>query len=169
MSAQGAIGIAEDPALFAARLRPHRSLDRSGFRLLMMVVLGANLLASLPFVILGAWPVAGFAGLDILALYIAFKASYRAARAYEEVRVTAFELIVAKVTAKGQRAEWRFNPAFVRIEREEHEEFGTQRLALVSRGRSVEVAACLGPAEKADFASALGRALAQARRGPLYS
>ena len=101
--------------------------------------------------------------------YIAFKANYRAAQAYEDVKVTAFELLVAKVSAKGQRAEWRFNPAFVRLEREEDEEFGTLRLALVSRGKSVEVAAFLGPDEKADFARALTQALAEARRGPRFS
>ena len=42
------------------------------------------------------------------------------------------------------------------------------RLDLVSRGKSVEVAAFLGPGEKADFADALTRALAEARRGPRY-
>jgi uncharacterized membrane protein len=167
-ASEGAISEDQDPALFAARLQPHRSLGRRNFRLLMMLFLGANFFTSLPFVFLGAWPVAGFVGLDVVLFYIAFKANYHAARAYEDVRVTAFELRVAKVSAKGQRAEWRFNPAFVRLEREEDEEFGTLRLALVSRGKSVEVAAFLGPGEKADFASALARALAEARRGPRF-
>ncbi len=158
-----------DPALFAARLKPHCSLPRRSFRFLLLVFLGANIVTSLPFIFLGAWPIAGFCGLDVALFYLAFKASYRAARAYEDVHVTPFELLVAKVSAKGQRAEWRFNPAFVRLEREEHEEFGTLRLALVSRGKSLEVASFLGPDEKADFASALSRALAEARRGPRFS
>lgn len=160
---------AQDPRLFAARLQPHRSLNRRNFHLLLMFYLAANLVSSLPFIIMGAWPVAGFMGLDVALLYIAFQANFRAARAYEDVLVTPFELFLAKVSAKDQRAEWRFNPAFVRLEREEHEEFGTQRLALVSRGKSVEVAGFLGPGEKADFASALARALAEARRGPRFS
>lgn len=164
----GAIDEDQDPALFAVRLQPHRSLGRRNFRLLMMAFLGANVFTSLPFILLGAWPVAGFLGLDLALFYIAFKANYRAGRAYEEVKVTFFELFVAKVSAKGQRAEWRFNPAFVRLAREEHEEFGTMRLDLVSRGKSVEVAAFLGPGEKADFAHALTRALAEARRGPRF-
>jgi uncharacterized membrane protein len=155
--------------LFAARLKPHRSLGRQSFRLLMMVFLGANIVTSLPFIFLGAWPVAGFFGLDVALFYIAFKANYRAARAYEDVSLTPFELFIAKVSVEGRRAEWRFNPAFVRLEREEHEEFGTLRLALVSRGKSLELAAFLGPGEKADFASALSRALVEARRGPRHS
>ncbi|ACK52197.1 conserved hypothetical protein [Methylocella silvestris BL2] len=158
-----------DPALFATRLQPHRSLRAAHFRLLLMAFLAANIITSLPFIFLGAWPVAGFCGLDVALLYVAFKANFRAARAYEDFALTPFDLLVVKVSAAGERAEWRFNPAFVRLEREEHEEFGTLRLALVSRGMSLEVADFLGPGEKANFAGALSRALAEARRGPRYS
>jgi uncharacterized membrane protein len=155
--------------LFTARLKPYRSLTRRNFHLILLVFSGASLFSSLPFIFLGAWPVAGFMGLDVALFYFAFRANFNAARAYEDVHVTHFELLLAKVSARGRRAEWRFNPAWVRLEREEHEEFGTQRLALVSRGKSVEIAAFLGPGEKADFASALSRALAEARRGPRFS
>ena len=125
--------------------------------------------SSLPFILMGAWPVAGFFGLDILLIFVAFKANYRAARAYEDVVVTPLELLLAKVSAKGLRREWRFHPAWVRIDKVEHFEFGLQRLALRSRGRSVEVAAFLGPDAKADFASRLTRALSDAKRGARYS
>ena len=155
--------------IFAARLKPHRSLTRRNFRVLLTIFAGANLFTGLPFVVLGAWPVAGFMGLDVALLYFAFRANFRAARAYEDVSVTPLELMLAKVSAKGARAEWHFHPAWVRLDREEHEEFGTQRLALVSRGRSVEVADFLGPDEKAQFAGELSRALAEARRGPRFS
>ncbi|HUI20452.1 MAG TPA: DUF2244 domain-containing protein [Methylocella sp.] len=159
----------EDSRLFSARLKPHRSLNRRNFRLLMGIFTGAIFFSTLPFVLLGAWPVAGFTGIDIAILYFAFRASFRAARAYEDVEVSFFELSLAKVSASGERAEWHFNPAFVRLEREQDEEFGVQRLALVSRGRAVEIAAFLGPADKADLAAELSRALAEARRGPRYS
>jgi len=159
----------ENQRLFAARIKPYRSLTRRNFHLILMVFSGASLFSSLPFIFLGAWPIAGFMGVDVILFYFAFRANFNAARAYEDVQVTHFELLLAKVSARGQRAEWRFNPAWVRLEREEHEEFGTQRLALVSRGKSVEIAGFLGPGEKADFASALSRALAEARRGPRFS
>ena len=162
-------GDPSDRPLFVARLRPHRSLTQRNFRILLMVFGGASLFASLPFVALGAWPVVGFMGLDMALLYCAFRANFHAARAYEDVRVSPIELMLAKVSARGIRAEWRFNPAWVRLRREEHEEFGTQRLALESRGRSVEVAQFLGPGEKAQFASRLSEALAEARRGPQFS
>lgn len=159
----------EDRVLFSTRLRPHRSLSRRNFHLLMMVFSGGSFVWSLPFIFLGAWPVAGFMGVDVTLFYLAFRASFRAARAYEDVEVKPFELFVAKVNAKGERVEWRFNPAFVRLEREDHAEFGTQRLALVSSGRRIEIAAFLGPEEKARFAKRLSSALAEARKGPRYS
>ncbi|WP_395666862.1 DUF2244 domain-containing protein [Methylocella sp.] len=158
-----------DAALFDARLRPNRSLPASGARLVIFVFALANLALSLPFFLLGAWPVIGFCGLDVALLCIAFRVNFAAARAFEEFRLTFFELVVAKVSARGARREWRFSPAFVRLERETHEEFGVERLALVSRGRSLEVASFLGREEKADFAGALSSALAQARRGPRFS
>jgi uncharacterized membrane protein len=132
----------------------------------MMAIFAFSALFSLPFYLMGAWPIVGFMGLDVLALYIAFRASYRSARAYEELRLTSLELFFARISARGARREWRFNPSWVRFERVEHEEFGTQRLALVSRGRSVEVGAFLGPDQKAELASRFSRALALARRGP---
>jgi uncharacterized membrane protein len=155
--------------LFDVRLNPHRSLGPSGFRKLMMASFAGGVLVSLPFYLMGAWPVVGFMGLDVLALFLAFRANFRAARAYEELRLTPLELLFARVSKRGARREWRFNPSWVRFERIEHEEFGTQRLALVSRGRSLEVGAFLGPDQKAELATEFSRALAQARRGPTLS
>ena len=161
-----------DPAttkLFDVRLTPHRSLTRRNVRLLVTLFAGVSIATSVPFVIMGAWPVAGFMGLDVAILYLAFEASFRAARAYEDIIVTPLELLLAKVSAKGMRREWRFHPAWVRIDKDEHAEFGLQRLALCSRGKRVEVAAFLGPDAKADLASHLTKALSEARRGPRFS
>ena len=158
-----------DTQIFAARLAPHRSLDSRQFRVLIMVFCACGFFVSLPFLVIGAWPVAGFMGLDVLLLWLAFRANFRSARACEEVRVTPYELSLAKVSARGARREWRFSPLFVRLEKDEDEEFGVQRLALVSRGRSVELATFLGPDARADLARDLSRALNEARRGPRYS
>jgi uncharacterized membrane protein len=160
--------VPETGVLFARRLKPHRSLTRRNFHILLMIFSGGSLFTSMSFVLLGAWPVAGFMGLDVALFYLAFRANFRAARAYEELAITHFELVFAKVSATGERAEFHFNSAFVHLERVEHAEFGTQRLSLVSRGKSLEIASFLGPTEKADLAGALTRALIEARRGPRY-
>jgi uncharacterized membrane protein len=155
-----------EPTLFCAILSPHRSLGRGGFLLVMLAVGGMSFVAGLVFFILGAWPVVGFLGLDVLLVYVAFRASYRAAAAYEEVTVTPSELKLRKVSHRGEIAEWTLNPVWVRLERMASEEFGIERLFLVSHGRKLPVAAFLGPNEKASFATALSAALGEARRGP---
>jgi uncharacterized membrane protein len=158
-------GSITEPTLFSAVLTPHRSLPRTGFLLVMLAVGGCSFVAGLVFVIVGAWPVVGFLGLDVLLVYAAFRASYRAATAYEEVIVTPSELKVRKVSHRGEIAEWTLNPVWVRLERKTNEEFGIERLFLVSHGRKLTVAGFLGPDEKANFAAALSTALGEARRG----
>lgn len=150
--------------VFAARLHPNRSL---GQRAMIAVLAGtalAGVLVSIPFYLLGAWPVLGFFGLDVLALYVAFRVCNARARDYEELLLTQVELLFRRVSHKGWSREWRFNPFWVRVLREEHEEFGTQRLALVEGRRSVIVGRFLGAEEKAEVAGALQEALGQARR-----
>ncbi|MFV0281194.1 MAG: DUF2244 domain-containing protein [Rhodoblastus sp.] len=157
---------AYDRAIYAVRLRPHRSLTRAQAKIIVAAICLAICAISLPFFILGAWPVVGFLGLDVLALWLAFEISFYDARAYEDLRLTPLELKLAKVSPEGAAREFHFNPAWVRLDRSEHEEFGIERLALVSHGRSVEFGSFLGAAQKAEIAGDLTLALARAKRGP---
>jgi len=155
-----------EPTIFAATITPHRSLGSTGFLVLMLCIGGVSFLSGVVFLLLGAWPVFGFLGLDVLLVYWAFRANFRAARAYEEVTVTASELKVRKVSQRGSVREWTLNPVWVQLDRIVHEEFGIERLFLVSRGRRLPIAAFLGPDEKASFARALSAAIGEAKRGP---
>src|SRR5215472_3807489 len=155
-----------DPKIFSAVITPHRSLGPKGFLIFMLCLGCLSFIAGIIFVSLGAWPVFGFFGLDVLLVYWAFRANYRSARAYEQVIVTASELTVRKVSHHGRMRQWRLNPVWVRLDRDQHEEFGIERLFLVSHGRKLPIAGFLGAQEKASFAFALSGALAQARRGP---
>jgi uncharacterized membrane protein len=155
-----------EPAIFSAIITPHRSLSSTGFLVLMLGIGGLSFAAGIVFLLLGAWPVFGFLGLDVVLVYWAFRANFRAARAYEEVTVTASELTVRKVNPRGGVREWTLNPLWVQLDRIVHEEFGIERLFLVSRGRRLSIANFLGPDEKASFARALSTALGEAKRGP---
>jgi len=155
-----------EPTIFSAVITPHRSLDRVGFVVLMGLVAFVSFVAGIVFFIAGAWPVLGFFGIDVALLYWAFRLNYASAAAYEEVVVTPAELKVRKVSHKGQVREWTLNPLWVRIDKVTHEEFGIERLFLVSRGEKLAIASFLGPKEKASFAQALSKALNEAKRGP---
>jgi uncharacterized membrane protein len=125
--------------------------------------------AGLAFLLMGAWPVVGFFGLDILLVYWAFRVNFRRGRATEEILVTPSELRVRRVSHRGHVVEWVLNPLWVQLDQKAHAEFGIEKLYLVSRGRRVSVASFLGPDEKASFAKALLAALQAAKRGPTYN
>jgi len=150
-------------------LTPHRSLNRTGFLVLMTALCAISFAAGLAFLLMGAWPVLGFFGLDVLAVYWAFRISFRNARASEEITVTPSELRVRRVSHRGHVVEWVLNPLWVRLDQKSDAEYGIERLYLVSRGRRVSIASFLGPDEKASFAKALLAALQAARRGPTYN
>jgi len=160
---------ATEPKIFSALLTPHRSLNRTGFLVVMALLSVVSFAAGVAFLIMGAWPVVGFFGLDALAIYWAFRINFRRAKAYEEISVTSSELRLRRVSHRGDVMEWVFNPLWVPVDQVAHEEFGIERLYLVSKGRRVAIASFLGADEKASFAKALVAALASARRGPTYN
>src|ERR1700679_79125 len=155
--------------LFSARLTPHRSLNRTGFLVLMGFLSVVSFAAGVAFLLMGAWPVFGFFGLDVLVIYWAFRVNFRRALATEEISVTPSELRVRRVSHRGHVAEFVLNPLWVQLDRKTHAEFGIERLYLVSKGRRVSIANFLGAEEKASFAKALTVALQAARRGPTYN
>src|ERR1700746_198867 len=146
---------APEPVLFSALLTPHRSLNRTGFTLVMAFLTAISFAAGVAFLIMGAWPVFGFFGLDVLAIYIAFKVNFRRARAREEITVTPSELRVRRISHRAQVLEWVLNPLWVQIDQISHEELGIERLYLVSRGRRVSIGRFFGPEEKGSFFKAL--------------
>ncbi len=92
----------EEEVLFDAELTPHRSLPPEGFVLLMGLVGLVSFAAGALFFVVGAWPVVGFLGLDLLLIYLAFRASYRSGRAYETLRLTRRDLTLKRVDSWGR-------------------------------------------------------------------
>ena len=159
----------DQPTLFSARVTPHRSLNRTGFVVLMTFVGAVSFIAGVAFWMMGAWPVLGFFGLDVLVIYWAFRINFRSAEATEDIVVTPTELRVRRVSHRGQVMEWTLNPLWVQLEQTGDPEFGIERLYLVSRGCRVSVGYFLGPDEKASFYKALLAALQTAKRGITYN
>lgn len=154
-----------EPTVFATVMAPHRSLSARGFLIFMLAIGGLSLASGFYFLSLGAWPIFGFFGLDVVLLYFAFRANFRAAAAREYIRVTPSLVQVRQVSARGEAKEARMNPFFTRLKRRDMEEIGTLDLSLVSRERQVPVGIHLGPWQKAELADDLGDALGQVKRG----
>lgn len=147
--------------VWQATLTPHRSLNRQGFYVLMGLVVLVNLVVAGMFVALGAWPIAGFAGLDVLLVWWAFRVNFADARKLERISITEHELVLDRESERHPPEQQRFVRRWVRVELEEDQERELiGRLLLVSGGSRVAVGEFLGPEERKTLADALKSALA---------
>jgi uncharacterized membrane protein len=156
----------DDQPVFAAELTPYRSLGRKGFHVLLVLTGGICLLYGMFFVVTGAWPIGLFFGLDFLALYVAFKLSYRSGRAREEVSVSRTKLSIRKLSPAGRVVEYCFNPFWARFGVNRHEEFGITSMYVTGEGRWTDIGSFLNPDDRESFAKAFRGALAAVTRGP---
>lgn len=154
---------AADAPFFKALLVPHRSLGPKGFAVLMGLLILIWATVSAVFMSLGAWPVFGFFGLDVLGLYIAFRLNYRAARVREEVSLSRTNLFIRKVPPSGRVEEHSFNPFWTQFRVQRHAEIGITGMAVETREKRVLLGGFLNPDDRENFAEAFGRALATAK------
>jgi len=145
-------------AAFDVVLYPHRSLGRKGFIIVMALISGVSFITGLLFYLKGAWPVAGFVGLDVVLIYVAFKLNYRDARRFETLRLGDDGLIVRRSRPGGKVTTWRFEPFWVRVDVEQPLR-PQSRLVLSSHGNRLALGGFLTLKERLDLAEALRRAL----------
>ena len=155
---------AQEASVFSAVLRPHRSLGPKGFIILMSILAAISFIAGVAFLSMGAWPVFGFFGLDVLLVYIAFRLNYRAGRLYETVEVTPHELTITRVHPSGRTERFACNPYWARVRLAQARD-GRTDLRLHLRGKEMSFGRFLTDDERHDFARALTGALLRARGG----
>jgi uncharacterized membrane protein len=146
---------------FAITSHPHRSLGAQGFRALLFFVVTINAVAGTAFALMGAWPVTGFMGLDVVAVYIAFRLSYFQTRAFERICIDERDIIVERCDAKGHLSTWTMPAYWTSVWFDGDETCGD--ITLRSHGRSVRVGEFLPGFERALFAETLRNALRASR------
>ena len=156
--------LARDKPYFNAILHPYRSMGRSGFFWLIAIVGLVMLVVSLVFFLLGAWPIVGFAGLDILLLYWAFRRNFAEARTTEQISITHRDVTVTRTSPRGETQQFAFNPYWVRLSARHEADKGMTELLLTSHGQHVEIGAFLHACERESLAQALKSALSEARQ-----
>ncbi len=117
------------------------------------------------FAMLGAWPVLGFFGLDVLLIYWAFRVNYRSGHQSEAIEIADGRLILHRQSSDGQREATELLAPWVDV-RLENTRDGRTALALASHGKVHPIGAFLTDDERREVASALWSALLQARGGP---
>ena len=154
----------QDQVHFSAILRPYRSLSSRGFLIVMGLIGGISFIAGIVFFLIGAWPVVGFLGLDVLLVYYAFKRNYESGNIYETIEIVNDDLKVTQYASSGHHTSSLFNPYWVRLNVYKPKE-RTTILTLSSHEIRLEIGHFLTNEEKEDFAKALQDALISYRGG----
>lgn len=152
----------DDAPLFQAVIVPHRSLSRTGLRRLLIAICGLCGATAAMFAWLGAWPVGGFTGVELLLAAALFRLNARAAKGSELVMLDASSLRIIRTDPRGRRRELSLSPSWLNLSLEERPG-RVPALMLTARKHRVEVGLSLGEDEKRDLAQALGAALHRLR------
>ncbi len=147
---------------FEAVLYPNPPLSTLGLVLLIGFILLLTVPSATFFLLIGAWPVTGFFGLEVAMLLTALLVARRRARTYEVVRLDPSGLYVERIEAGGRIRRWRLEPYWTRVEIDQPPRPDSP-LWLQSLNQRLQIGAFLTPEERLAFAQALKRALARMR------
>ena len=95
---------------------PYRSLSKKGFRTLMLIVSAIFFVIGVFFWYIGAWPVFGFLGLDVLLLYYAFKINYKSGEITESLKLIKENLQITRNFPSGTEQKWNPEPYWTKVE-----------------------------------------------------
>jgi uncharacterized membrane protein len=149
---------AADPILFQAEVTPYRSLSRRGLHRIIAFVCAVSLCTTTLFWTLGAWPIAGFNGAEILLALLLLRAHQKSPRQKELLQLSGDGLRILRIDGQGRASECTLPPGWLNVTLQERPG-RVPGLFLSARGTFVEVAASLGEPEKRDLAEALAEAV----------
>lgn len=150
------------PPPFHAVLYPNRSLGPYGAAIVLFAFAAVSGAIGCVFALVGAWPVTGFFGLDVVLFALAMLIVRRQSRRREEIRLDRTGLWVRRIDPSGREESVRFEPYWVRVQLEETSPASAQ-LWLRSHGRRLRIGAFLNAQECRELATVLDRALAAYR------
>jgi uncharacterized membrane protein len=147
-----------DVLVFEAVLVPHRSLSPRGLSVVIGCLCSISLCVTVLFWFLGAWPIAGFNGGEMLIAVVLLRVNARARREREVLLLTERGFRILRFDQNGGKSERVLPSDWLNVTLTERPG-RVPGLFLSARGQTEEVAKALGEAEKRDLAEALGGAL----------
>jgi uncharacterized membrane protein len=154
------------PLIFEAEIVPHRSLSARGLALILCFLGTVSLSVTTMFWFLGAWPIAGFNGGEMLLAAFLLRAHARSRRAREVLLLTAQDLRILRFDENGASSERSLPAGWLNVILEERPG-RVPALLLATHGHTEEVARVLGEPQKRDLAEALKHAL-HGMRNPVF-
>jgi len=129
----------------------------------MGFLLAAFIPTGVIFAFVGAWPVLGFMGGELMLLYAALRFGQRQCGVVERISISPTTLTVERVDHWGALQTWSFPPQWLRVELDDAGR-RDNRLNLRSHGKSLTIGRFLTPDERLEVAATLRRELIQLQR-----
>jgi uncharacterized membrane protein len=152
--------------IFEAVLKPHRSLSGRGIGIVLGFLGTVSLGVTTLFWWLGAWPIAGFNGGEMLIAAALLRAHARSARAREVLVLTDGGMRVVNFDQDGGKTERTLPGGWLNVVLEERHG-RVPGLLLTTHGRTLEVARMLGEEQKRDLFETLKGVLYR-MRNPVF-
>jgi uncharacterized membrane protein len=150
--------------LFEAVCTANQSLGSRGMVALALFVVAASGAVATLLLALGAWPVIGFTGLEVLlVLGLLWRHRRGGRRAMEVLVLAGNQLVVRRTDARGRREEVTLDAYWTRVSLEERPGTAGRLLLTERRRRGVEIGGLLGDAERRELAATLAEALRRYR------
>jgi uncharacterized membrane protein len=148
---QGAIDFSRDFSLVTRRIN---SFSARGCGIVFGSLAGFSILVAVVFSALGAWLILPFAGIEAMALYLAYSWVKRHAQDSESLEIRG-DAVALAVREMSQTRHYEFNRVWARLVVEQDKQGQGVRLALRSQGKEVEVGRYLDSSGRQRLAQAL--------------
>ncbi|WP_428374845.1 DUF2244 domain-containing protein [Lichenicoccus sp.] len=104
------------PVLFEARMTPNSSLSAQARTVVILLLTGASVAIGTLFWVLGAWPVPGFCGLEVLLACMLLYRNARDLRRAEWIELREQSLLLTRIDSNQGKLERRLSPYWLRVD-----------------------------------------------------
>ena len=152
------IHVVTDHPGFCLELKPNRSGTVRGVHILWGFLLFVFVPTGFVFALIGAWPVFGFMGAELVLLYVALRLNQRNSNALERLSLTDDAFTVERIDRHGAPHSWQFQPQWLRVDLNKPSPY-TAHLSLNSKGQRLNLGRYLTADEKSEVAERLSGVL----------
>ena len=142
------------------KIYPNQSLTPKGLLLLMFLITIPASFIGITFFILGAWPVLGFMGLEVLLIYIAFKVLFYKNKFYEHIILDKEKLSIFFKKQNNTITKIELEPTWLQVQIENIYE-SEDMLTISSHGKKIILAKFLIPEERVKLAKKIRYGLSE--------
>ena len=142
------------------KIYPNQSLTPKGLLLLMFFITVPASFIGITFFILGAWPVLGFMGLEVLLIYIAFKVLFYKNKFYEHIILDKEKLSIFFKKQNNTITKIELEPTWLQVQIENIYET-EDMLTISSHGKKIILANFLIPEERVKLAKKIRYGLSE--------